>query len=134
MEIPTGSTPPTFQDLVAIATSGVLAGAVAWARSILDGRKRTMVARVAVVAAGGLIGMAAGAVALSFQVEPMVAVACASLLGAAGEYLFLAVARIGIMAADDPLAMVERVTGRHGPAARPPDPTTPQSDPTQPGQ
>jgi hypothetical protein len=49
---------------------------------------------------------------LAFDVDPMIAVACASLLGAAGEYLFLAVARIGIMASDDPVALVERVTGR----------------------
>jgi hypothetical protein len=132
MDIPTGSTPPTIQDLIAVLTSGILAALVAWARSILDGHQRTMIARIAVVVAGGLIGMAAGAIALSFNVAPLVAVACGSLLGAAGEYLFLAVARIGIMAADDPLAMVERVTGRT--VTPPPERQDTETETPEPGQ
>lgn len=117
---------PTVFDLVLIGLGGLFAAILAWARQSMDGKQRPFAARVAIIAAGGVFGMIVGAILLAYSVPPLLAVAVSAFVGSAGEYAVQALAKIGIAAADDPWAMVEKVTGRSKPDPQP-EPPEPDS-------
>lgn len=116
---------PTAFDLLLIGVAGLLASILAWARQSMDGKLRPLAARLAIIVAGGVFGMIVGAILLAYSVPPLLVVAVSAFVGSAGEYAVQALAKIGIAAADDPWAMVERVTGRSKP---PPQPEPPEPD------